>query len=396
MPAAVPDLPRASRRSVVAAVLTALAVLTLSAPAYAGRLLVTGHDADHHCARDSDVDRPGACHFAATGVGYVRATAPDPNKPVLILDRGSLDWVTTLTKRASFGVAPVPYQVVDPRSAAFASLPLTPGAYSAILIASSKDGANDPTQQDLNEIGSTPDIDAVNARGADIAAFFNAGGGLLVASGGEAGRTDSARYYRFLNITRGGAGVTTPFSLTPLGSLIGFQDARVNRGQTNDINCCITHVSFEPPAPDSVLKVAEQDAAGRAVTMVAETSNLANVAEGSTNAGSVFSGVPGSSTGQTNGGSTGGSRNGGKAACVPKRSLKVSLKRPKGVRFSKVTVYVNGKVAKRVSRKRLGNKRKTKAFSVKLSQRKTSRIRIVAETASGRKLTYRQTYKPCK
>lgn len=396
MSAAVPDLPRASRRSLVTAALTTLALLTLSAPAHAGRLLVTGHDTEHHCARDSEADRPGACHFAATGVSYVRATAPDPNKPVLILDRGALDWVTTLTRRASLGVAPVPNQVVDPRSAAFASLPLTPDAYSAILIASSKDGADDPTQQDLNEIGATPDIDAVNARAADIAAFFDAGGGVFVASGGEAGRANSASYYRFLNITRGGGGVTKPLSLTPLGGLIGFQDAHATPGQTNDINCCITHVSFEPPAPDSVLKVAEQDAEGRAVTMAAETSSLANVAEGSSNAGSVFGGLPGSSTGQTNGGSTGGSRKGGKSACVPKKSLRVSLKRPKGVRFSKVTVYVNGKVAKRVSRKRLGTRSKTKAFSVKLSQRKISKIRIVAETASGRKLTYRQTYKPCK
>ena len=71
------------------------------------------------------------------------------------------------------------------------------------------------------------------------------------------------------------------------------------------------------------------------------------------------------------------------------------LKRPKGVRFAKVTVYVNGKVARRVSGKRLGNKSKTKAFTVKLNQRKTSKVRIVAETASGRKLTYRQTYKIC-
>jgi hypothetical protein len=372
------------------AVLTTLAVLTVSAPAHAGRLMVTGHDPEHHCARDSEVNRPGACHFAATGVSYVRATAPDPNKPILILDRGSLDFVTTLTKRVSLGVTPVPNQVVDPRSPEFASLPLTTDAYSAIVIASSKDGASDPTQQDLNEIGSTPDTDAINARAADIAAFFNAGGGLFVASGGEAGRADSASYYRFLNITRGGAGVTRPFSLTPLGGLIGFQDARVNPGQSNDINCCVTHVSFEPPAPDSVLKVAEQDGAGRAVTMVAETSNLAAVAEGASSPGSVFSGVPGGSSGSTGGGGS------TKASCTPKRSLRVALKRPKGVRFAKVIVYVNGKVAKRVSGKRLGTKSKTKAFTVKLNQRKTSRVRIVAETASGRKLTYRQTYKICK
>jgi hypothetical protein len=390
--AAVPELPRALRRSLVAAALTTMAALSLSTPAQAGRLLVTGHDADHHCARDSAENRPGPCHFAATGVNYVRGTAPDPNKPVLVLDRGSLDWVTTL-RRAAPGV---PSQVVDPRSPEFASLPLTTDAYSAILIGSSKDGATDPTQQDLNEIGSTPDTDAINARAAEIAVFFSAGGGIYVASGGEAGRTDSAKYYRFLNITRGGAGVTKPFSLTPLGTSIGFQDGRVTPGQTNDINCCLTHVSFEPPAPDSALKIAEQDGAGRAVTLVSETSTLADVAEGATDADSVFSGVPGGSTGETTGGSTGGTTKSGKSACVPKKSLRVSLKRPKGVRFSKVTVYINGKVVKKVSRKRLGTKSKTKAFSVKLSQRKTSKVRIVAQTASGRKLTFRQTYKPCR
>jgi hypothetical protein len=277
----------------------------------------------------------------------------------------------------------VPYQVVDPRSPGFATLPLDVGAYSAILIASSKDEASDPTPQDLNDLGSTPDTDAINARAADIEAFFNAGGGLQVMSGGAAARANSRAYYGFLKITRGGHAVAPPFTLQPMGRNIGWQDAGAFPGERNEINCCETHVSFEQPAPESKLIAAETDTAGRAVTLVAETNDLASIEEPRVTAGDVFTPLP---PGVTN----------PAPVCVSdQKARKISLRRPKGVRFARLTVYVNGKKTRTVSGRFLGTKPRTRAFTLKLSQTKTSKVRLVVTTASGRHLSYRRTYKAC-
>lgn len=366
--------------------------LALPVPAQAGRLIVTGHDADGHCAREEVAQRPAVCAFVATGVNWVRAAAPDPAKPVLILDRGPLDFQKSVDAMVAAG-ASVPYQVVDPRSPAFAALPINTATYSAVLIASSKNEPSDATPQGLNEFGSTPDTDAINARGADLARFFNAGGGLHVMSGGTAARADSARYYAFLKITRGGGSVSTPFTLTPLGRAIGWQDARAFPGELNQINCCDTHISFELPAPESALKVAELDKAGRAVTMVAHTNDLATIEEPATTAQAVFAGAPGVPATAGAGGATTGGR---KAICVPRKSLRLSLRRPKRLRFVRLVVYVNGRKKRAVSGKTLGTGRRTRAVRIRLSTKRTSKLRIVVTTASGRRLTYRQTYRPCR
>jgi hypothetical protein len=375
----------------VAGLVGMAAMLALPVSAQAGRLVVTGHDADQHCALENA--NVGGCHYLSTAVNYVKGGAPDPSKPLLVLDRARLDVAASLKKSYPGGVPA--YVVVDPRSAEFAALPLTTANYSAIIVASSKDDdPADPNPNDLNELDSTPDTDAINARAADIESFFNAGGGLFVNSGGAAGRTDSKRYYGFVHMTRAGELVRQPLTLTSLGRSIGWQDALQFPGESNDINCCKTHLSFEPPATDSQLKVAERDKNGKAVTLVADTNRLATVEEPLANPGSVFGQLPGSS-GAATGGGTGG-KAGSTKACVPNNGrLKIRLRRPKGVRFAKVTVYVNGKAKKKVSGRKLGNRRITRPFTVRLSTRRASKVRIVAITASGRKLSFRQTYRPC-
>ena len=365
-----------------------LATLSVPASAQAGRLIVTGHDAESHCVREDPIHRPAACAFVAASVNWVRAGAPDPSKPVLILDRGELDFKKSVDTMIAGGTA-VPYQVVEPRSPAFAALPINTATYSAILIASSKNDAADPTPQDLNEVGSTPDTDAINARAADIASFFNAGGGIDVMSGGSAARENSARYYRFIRITRAGGFVSLPSKLTALGRAIGWQDALAVSGELNMINCCPTHVSYELPAPESALKVAELDNAGHAVTLAAQTNDIASIEEPFATAQSVFAGVPagGSAGTPTVAGST-------KAICTSKKSVKIVLRRPKGVRFVKAVIHVNGRKKQFVTRKFLGVKPKV-TLTVKLYRTKTTKVRIVVTTASGRTLTYRQTYKRC-
>src|SRR4051794_3293047 len=138
----------------------ALVMLAFASPAMAGRVIATGHDTDHHCGRDGTGYPHLQCNFFKTAVDYVRAGAPDPAKPVLVLDRKSLDVVTSLDR--AYGPGAVPRKVIDPRSGAFKRAPITAGRYSAVIIASSGGDPGDPSPQDLNEVGSTPDSDAIN------------------------------------------------------------------------------------------------------------------------------------------------------------------------------------------------------------------------------------------
>jgi hypothetical protein len=219
--------------------------------------LVTGHDADLHCSGNSQ------CHYVQTAVSYVRAGAPDPAKPVLVLDRLDLDFVVALD--AAFGAGVVPRVVMDPRSPQFAAAPLTTSRYSAILIASDVNCGG----CDLNESDSTPDSDAISARKADIAAFFNAGGGVYANSGATHGDGDPStgtdNYYSFLPLPVGGKTVAPPFCLTPVGASLGLEDpsgcpdTTKLRGTNEDINCCATHNSFTEPRAGSALQVAERD-----------------------------------------------------------------------------------------------------------------------------------------
>jgi hypothetical protein len=375
-----------------------LGCLALPVSAHAGRLIVTGHDADAHCIREAAPDRPASCHFVATGVNWVRAGAPDPTRPVLILDRGNRDLGKSVAKMSPA----VPYVVVDPRSPVFAAIPINTAIYSAILIAASKNEASDLTTADLNELNSTPDTDAINARAATFASFFDAGGGIDVMSGGEAGRTNSAKYYAFLKITRAGGVVSTPFSLTALGRTIGWQDARAHPGEFDSINCCDTHMSFELPAPESPLRVAELDNVGRAVTLVAETNDLSKIEESPTTAQAVFGGVPGVPAGGgtapvvvpgTPGSDTVTATT---ATCVNKTRTKITLTRPKGVSFAKIAVTVTGQKKRFIRGKILRAKSRKIAITVKLRKGKTTNVKMVVTTASGRKLTYKRSYKPCK
>jgi hypothetical protein len=237
----------------VALLAGAVVLLASAAPASAGRILITGHDADLHCSAEGQ-----GCNFVKVAVDYVRDGA---QRPVLVLDRGALQLVTALDLAFEPNLART---VMDPRSPGFASEPLTTDRYSAILVASDESCGG----CDLNEPGSAPDSSAINARAGDIAAFFNDGGGIYANAGGARADGDPGPadvYYDFLPLPAGGQPVTGPFCLTPIGVQIGLEDqlcpdASRHSGDTNDINCCATHNSFEPP-DDSALRIAEIDVA---------------------------------------------------------------------------------------------------------------------------------------
>jgi hypothetical protein len=243
------------------------ATLLPSAPALAGRLIVTGHDADLHCAFAGP-----QCHYVEVAVRYVRGGAPNPALPVLVLDNGALQMPQALDD--AFGAGSVPRVVIDPRSPEFASAPIDTGRYSAILIASDQTCGGCDLNFPITGGSETPDSDAINARAADIGAFFNAGGGIFAASGAAHGDGDAATgpdtYYSFLPLPLGGAPVSAPFTLTDAGRAIGLEDSLNGVGTHDDINCCATHNSFTNPDPGSALQVAEFDSQGKAETLFAE------------------------------------------------------------------------------------------------------------------------------
>jgi hypothetical protein len=243
-----------ARLVTVGLALTLAALLLPASTASAGRVIASGHDADLHCTGMQQ------CGFVRAAVQYVRAGAPKPSLPVLILDRLDLDVVTALDN--AFGPGVVPREVVDPRSPQFFATSITTSRYSALVIASDITCGG----CDLNEPDSTPDSNAINARSAEIASFFNAGGGIYAGSGAGHGDGDPATgpdtYYSFLPFTVAGIPVSRPFCLTPVGIGLGLEDqicpepGRRN-GSRDDINCCTAHNSFLEPA--SLVQVAERD-----------------------------------------------------------------------------------------------------------------------------------------
>jgi len=221
-----------------------------------GRIWITGHDDDKHCAGGKNTNSyqvtPAACVYMKTAIDYARDGS---SLPVLALDSGSE--ISMTVAQAYTSTAPA-LDVVDPSGPGFASLPLVNRSgrplYSAIVVAS---------DNSCGECDNPPaDITAIVARKADIAQFFNEGGGILA----MAGANNYSTYYNFLPIAATGAAVTSPFHVTPLGQSLGLYDT--GSAANSPINCCGTHNSFDMPGPGSPLRVAETDSANLAETEV--------------------------------------------------------------------------------------------------------------------------------
>jgi hypothetical protein len=260
-------LPRKRLLLCAALMSVALAALFASSASAGSRMLVNGYDNEYHCAGAADPSF-GPCMYFNTMVPWIRGGAPDPTKPVLVLDRdgttdpdcntscnsNGIELDVSLT--TAFGPGGLAYQVVDPRSPEFAALPLDTAHYSAMMVASDVNCGG----CDLNNLLSQPDSDALAARKADILNFFRNGGGVMAFSGGEleggakpttrgssSGSPERcAHYYDFTPIqvpacAIGDQGVTT----TSAGDSIGLQDSFYEE----------SHNAFEAPDAGSPLQV---------------------------------------------------------------------------------------------------------------------------------------------
>jgi hypothetical protein len=225
-----------------ALLLVTFAALLGPSSALAGRLIVTGHDADRRCAL---MDQQ--CGFLEAAIRYVRESAPKPKAPVLVLDRGALQLSAAIRKAWSGGYSYTGPKVVvvDPRSAAFRKLVIDVRRWSAIAIASDAScGGCDLEAADSSAIASRRRV---------IQAFLNSGGGIYAG----AGAANAAAYYRFAPIPAAGPASEGPFELTAYGRRIGFTDA--------DVTCCAVANTFSPP------DVGSMDVAARTATKVGDT-----------------------------------------------------------------------------------------------------------------------------
>jgi hypothetical protein len=222
-----------------------VAFLVLPAPAFAGRLIVTGHDADRRCAL---MDQQ--CGFLKATLKYVRATAPAPKKPVLVLDRSGKQLATAIRKAwggsgyARVSAAAPPLRVVDPRSPAFAKLKIDVRSFSVIAIASDSSCGG----CDLE----AADSDAIWKRKTVLQKFLNQGGGIFAGAGGS----NAAAYYRFMPVPGTGPGSEGPFNVTAYGRRIGLKDADLAGSVAN---------TFAPP------DVGRMDVAAKTATNVGDT-----------------------------------------------------------------------------------------------------------------------------
>ncbi|MFI4990589.1 MAG: hypothetical protein ACHQHO_06710 [Solirubrobacterales bacterium] len=309
----------------IAACALALAVMASSAFAASGaNFVATGHDMDYHC----DSGTTEECEYLKIVVDKVRAGS---TLPILAIDQGTE--VKGALEAAGYGASEI--VTVDPTEAAtFAATPFVDGSghplYSAIITASDSTcgGCDDTPEGEAN----------INARAADFASYFNAGGGILALAGADEFET----YYNFVPLKVAATAVEAPFTVTPEGAALGVNEAMAN--------CCATHNSFSiPPAP---LVVLENDSAGQAETIAALG---VAIGEGGfvpvTPPAQTPAAAPPAATTTTVAPSSSVKASVTKAPkqCKSARSVTVHWKAPGGVTLDKVSISLNGKRSRSLS-----------------------------------------------
>ena len=215
-------------------------VLAFPASASAGRLIVTGHDADRRCAL---MDQE--CGFLKATIRYVR----ESSKPVLVLDHGTKQLAVAIRKAWTSGYS---YKgpkvvVVDPRALKRGQISVK--RYSVVAIAS--DASCGGCDLDAS------DAAAIARRKGDLQTFLSRGGGIFAGAGG----TNARAYYSFAPIPPAQGPNNGPFELTPYGQRIGLKPA--------DVTCCGVVNTFVQPDVGA-MAVAAQTSSRVADTLIAD------------------------------------------------------------------------------------------------------------------------------
>lgn len=166
--------------------MAAVATTLLSAPAFAGNIVLTGHDSDFH--GQSGAAAPSA--QLAAMIAFARSGAVDPTKPILTFDHPDSGVTGDLTRALTLlGIA---FVNIDPNGVLTDAM-FDPLVYSAFVVAS-----------DVNCGGCDNDATSsanLAARSVGIANFFNKGGGIVGLSAAS-----NAGYYGFVPASASGFG----------------------------------------------------------------------------------------------------------------------------------------------------------------------------------------------
>lgn len=213
--------------------------------AFAGNIVLTGHDNDYHYYYgDTSAGGPGPALLAE--LAFVRNGS---SLPVLTFDDGS-ELTSTLT---ALGIS---YTNVNPSSSLSASL-FDPTQYSAMVVASNVNcGGCDNTNADLANIAT---------QSAAIASFFNAGGGILGLAG--ASDTNAYAYVPEAATNAGGSPPNSGYVQTAAGATLGLPP----------VNGDPTHNFFNEPGTGGLASAyVVTERLTNAVTGTPETIALAN------------------------------------------------------------------------------------------------------------------------
>jgi hypothetical protein len=182
-----------------------------------GRVFVTGHDPDFHAVPNAPgSNEAGARAILQRAVAYVTQEKVGPS---LLLVTGTSDGQTgTLDPRAGLTAAGLPFDVAHAAAASGSVLDVRVvdfADYDAVIVASDFGGW-------LHQA----EVDALNARAADIAAFVGAGGGLVALAESEV--TGAYGFLPFLVSQLPTSEQEDTLVVTERGTELGLTNADVN------------------------------------------------------------------------------------------------------------------------------------------------------------------------
>ncbi len=212
----------------------ALGLAFTSGAAQAGPVFLTGHDPDYHAqGQASGINQEIVALNFVTGGSYssgsIKFLFVESNLSAIFGHRVGKDSLT-----GALGlIQGTHFDQVDAAGLAGVNF----SAYSAIVVASTFGG-----------MLTSAEINALNARSADIASFINAGGGLAAFSecGVGFGNCDATlvtagtNLFGFVPVGVSSVSTTVPYTVTPFGASLGLTNA--------DVNDCCTHNSFASAA----------------------------------------------------------------------------------------------------------------------------------------------------